>query len=79
MTSEIDLPRSGANASPFLTTKEAAKFLYLSHRTLKDWRLRGGGPSFRKWRRSVRYTMADLIAFADQGVHRTTRWPREIG
>ncbi len=48
-----------------MTTKEAGRFLKLSHRTLEDWRLKGQGPRFRKWGRIVRYHTADLHAFAD--------------
>lgn len=48
-----------------LTTKEAARVLKLSHRTLEDWRLSGQGPKFRKWGRMVRYHVADIQAFID--------------
>lgn len=48
----------------FMTTKEAARFLRVSHRTLEDWRLSGQGPRFRKWGRLVRYHVADLRRFA---------------
>lgn len=48
-----------------MTTKEAARFLRLSHRTLEDWRLSGQGPRFRKWGRLVRYHVADLQAFVE--------------
>lgn len=30
----------------FLTTKEAARLIGYSHRTLEDFRYRGGGPEF---------------------------------
>lgn len=37
------------NALPQIyTTKEAARALRVSHRTLEDWRLKGGGPPFNK-------------------------------
>jgi predicted DNA-binding transcriptional regulator AlpA len=48
-----------------LDTKEAADWLGLSARTLERWRLTGEGPPFRKLGRSVRYAIADLVAFAD--------------
>jgi hypothetical protein len=48
-----------------MTTKEAGRFLGLSHRTLEDWRLNGRGPRFRVWGRMVRYHIADLLAFVD--------------
>lgn len=60
-------------ASPLLTTKEAARTLNLSHRTLEDWRLRGGGPPFiRLGAKAVRYALADLVVFAEAGFSRTT-------
>ncbi|MDP3383075.1 MAG: helix-turn-helix domain-containing protein [Phenylobacterium sp.] len=55
-----------------LKTVEAAAFLGVSPRTLEDWRLRGGGPRFRKMRRAVRYHPADLISFADQDIRENT-------
>ena len=50
---------------PVMTTKQAARLLSLSHRTLEDWRLRGHGPRFRKWGRLVRYHVDDLREFID--------------
>ena len=47
-----------------LSTKEAARLLKVSHRTLEDWRLTGRGPAFLKWGRAVRYRVADLEDFA---------------
>lgn len=49
-----------------LCTKQAARLLGCSHRTLEDWRLRGDGPRFLKLGRAVRYRMADLAAFMDK-------------
>jgi excisionase family DNA binding protein len=43
-----------------LTTKEAARLLALSHRTLEEWRLRGGGPHYSKLGRAVRYARTDI-------------------
>lgn len=43
------------------TTKEAAKVLNISHRTLDQFRCRGGGPKFIKFgSRCVRYSISDL-------------------
>jgi hypothetical protein len=50
-----------------MTTRQAAAWLCVSPRTLEDWRLRGGGPTFRKLGRSVRYAPSDLQAFIDHG------------
>jgi len=47
-----------------LTEAETAAFLNVSQRTLQSWRLRGGGPVWRRLgRRSVRYAIVDLDAF----------------
>lgn len=48
-----------------ISTKEAAKLLSVSHRTMEDWRLNGLGPPFRKWGRLVRYHVSDLRSFAE--------------
>lgn len=52
----------------FLTTAEAAQVLRCAPATLTTWRVRGGGPRFRKIgaaRRLVRYSLSDLVAFAE--------------
>jgi hypothetical protein len=46
--------------SPFYSNEEAADFLRLSPRTLEKYRVRGGGPSFRKLGRRVVYALCDL-------------------
>ena len=56
----------------YLTTKVAARHLGLSHRTLEDWRLRGGGPRYRRFGRRVMYAVHDLDAFADDRVFTNT-------
>lgn len=57
--------RGNPTAFVAVSTKQAAKMLGVSHRTMEDWRLNGQGPSFRKWGRLVRYLLPDLIAFAE--------------
>lgn len=48
-----------------LTTREAAKLINLSPRSLEGYRLRGGGPPFyRVGPRCVRYDVGDLLAWA---------------
>lgn len=64
---ELPTPFSG-----LLTTSQAATFLGVSPRTLEDWRLRGGGPQFRKLRRLVRYHPADLMRFAERDIRDNT-------
>ena len=56
----------------YLKTNEAAAVLGLSRRTLECWRTSGGGPSFRKFGRSVRYAAEDLTEFADARKRRDT-------
>jgi excisionase family DNA binding protein len=46
-----------------LDQREAARLLRLSERTLERLRLQGGGPSFVKCGRSVRYRESDLDAW----------------
>ncbi len=56
-----------------LTTIEAAALLGTSPRTLEDWRLRGGGPIYRKvGRRLVRYSPTDLERFTAEGARINT-------
>ncbi len=56
-----------------LSTAEASNYLGISPRTLEDWRLRGGGPLFRKLgRRLVRYLKADLAAFVADAARANT-------
>lgn len=50
---------------PLLTTAEAAAHLRLSPRTLQAWRLRGGGPRYRKLGDRVLYTAHDLDVWVE--------------
>jgi excisionase family DNA binding protein len=43
-----------------MTTKQAAELLCISHRTLEQMRLKGGGPVYLKVGRLVRYSSAAL-------------------
>jgi len=52
----------------FLTEKEAARLLSLSHRTLQAWRRQGVGPRFIKFGRSVRYSREALFLWAEAHV-----------
>lgn len=63
----------GAEGDRLLSTMEAGRLLGLSPRTLEDWRLRGGGPLFRKiGRRIVRYLQSDLLRFVREGARSNT-------
>jgi predicted DNA-binding transcriptional regulator AlpA len=44
----------------------------LARRTLQRWRLTGGGPTYHKLGRSVRYRRADVEAFIAAGARHST-------
>ena len=50
--------------SPFLDTAQAGHYVGLSRRTLEKMRVVGGGPTFRKHGRYVRYHIDDLDAWS---------------
>ncbi len=50
--------------SGFLTTRRAADYLGLSHRTLDGYRVSGAGPVFHRFGNRVRYRKSDLDAWA---------------
>jgi predicted DNA-binding transcriptional regulator AlpA len=60
-------------AAQLLTELEAATLLNVSHRSLQNWRVRGGGPQFVKiGGRIVRYRCADLVSWLEQQLRRNT-------
>ena len=48
-----------------LNENQAAEFLGLSVRTLQAWRVRGGGPSYVKIGRAVRYRRRALVSYQE--------------
>ena len=62
----------GIGESPFLTTKEAARFLRVSERTLQNWRYASLGPVYRKHVGVVVYHVDDLNDYS-------TVWNRSRG
>lgn len=46
--------------NPLMDEREAAAYLNLSVPTLQTWRCRGGGPSFHRLGRLIKYSLADL-------------------
>jgi excisionase family DNA binding protein len=50
----------GSPSGILLTAKEVAARLALSHRSLENWRLRGGGPPYVKLGKLIRYRTADV-------------------
>lgn len=65
---------SSQNIAPTLITEEkAARLLSLSKRTLRNWRVRGGGPPFiRISKRCIRYRVSDLESWAERNVRKST-------
>jgi predicted DNA-binding transcriptional regulator AlpA len=59
-------------AHRLLRTPDAAILLGLSARTLEKHRCYGTGPAYRKLGGRVVYAVEDLLAWADQGVRRST-------
>lgn len=64
--------------SPFLTTKEAARYLRMSHRTLERLRFEGTGPHYRKAgdgkRAKVLYLAADLDRWISKAYGSTSEY-----
>jgi hypothetical protein len=65
----------GYSPDQFLCTKQTARGMGISHRTLEDWRLKGGGPTFRKIGRAVRYLWGDVLDFMDSCARTNTGNP----
>lgn len=64
------IPAPAAWIKRRLTETEAAEVLNLSTRTLQQWRVKGGGPPFKKYGASVRYD-PDALAAWDRDQTRT--------
>ena len=59
----------------FKKTPQAAAFLNLSPKTLERWRLTGNGPAYRKHGRVVVYAQAELEAWSEAQIRRSTSDP----
>jgi excisionase family DNA binding protein len=71
-TGVISKSESPAPAA-LLTEQEAAMLLSVSHRTLQNWRVRGGGPRFVKiGGRIVRYRRGDIATWVETQVRSHT-------
>ena len=62
-----------------LTTEEAAEYVGTSPRTLERYRVTGEGPRFLKVGRKVLYRLADLDAWLETRVRRSTSDPGPHG
>lgn len=58
------------------TEEQAAQFLQLSARTLQAWRVRGGGPSFCRCGRAVRYRRRELVEWQNARIRANTSQAR---
>jgi excisionase family DNA binding protein len=56
----------------YLTTADAARYLAIGRQTLPKLRLRGSGPPFLKFGRTVRYSIEDLDEWARTRRRRST-------
>lgn len=59
-------PKLIPNAKALLNEKEAATFYGASVKTLQAWRFKGKGPHYYKIGGFIRYSMDDLIKYAEQ-------------
>jgi len=57
---------SDAAGSRYIDDRRAAEYLNVSTSTLAKWRMRKFGPRFHRFGVLVRYTIADLDAYAEQ-------------
>jgi hypothetical protein len=56
----------------YVNTKKAAEILEVSPLTLRNWRVSGNGPRYRKFGRLVRYARTDLEKWADKDTREST-------
>lgn len=57
---------SDAAGSRYIDDRAAAEYLSVSTSTLAKWRMRKFGPRYHRFGALVRYTIADLDAYAEQ-------------
>jgi excisionase family DNA binding protein len=58
--------RGEATAAPLWIPAELATFLQVPEATLKDWRHKGTGPTYKRMGKHVRYDQADVMAWLDE-------------
>jgi len=68
-------PNNFQTIQRFLCTKEAARFLSLSAKTLEKHRVYGTGPRYFKLGGRVAYRLEDLMAWAQAGAKFSTSDP----
>jgi hypothetical protein len=62
----VNYKTASSDTPLYLTTKEAAYVLNLSHRTLEKWRCQGNGPPFIQRGRNVLYRLDNLLIFMEE-------------
>ncbi len=72
-SSDIDRAQRARRGSPFLNTDQAAAYLKISIRLLKQLRRNGGGPIFRRHCRFIQYHIDDLDAWSEANSGRAFR------
>lgn len=65
-------PKPDYASYEMLTEVDAAKKLNIAIKTLQGWRLKGGGPNFCKFGRSVRYRTTDIENWISSNIHQHT-------
>lgn len=66
------LPENNSANDDFVTTEQSAADLKLSPKTLEGWRVRGDGPPYFKFGRSVRYRRSLNAAWAAERQRKST-------
>ncbi|WP_447941610.1 helix-turn-helix transcriptional regulator [Brevundimonas mediterranea] len=69
---EVETNHAEAVVPILLNTKQVARILGVSHRTLEDWRRKGGGPKFVMFGRMVRYRRSDIAAYLSRPTFQNT-------
>ena len=65
--------KSPASPDALMSEDQAAGFLAVSPRTLRNWRTRGSGPKYVKVSaRCIRYRMRDLAEWTEKRTRRST-------
>lgn len=63
---------ANSKLAPLLTHPETAEYLRIEEQTLRKWRLHGSGPPFVRVGKRIRYRQADLEAWLQENVCRST-------
>ncbi len=62
----------GAESRDLLTEGQAARYLNVAPKTLRNLRWKGGGPAYVKFTKLVRYRRCDLDGFIESGLRNST-------